>query len=76
MFAPDEWRIRCRKCIYSRPFGAAQINAELSAIRHRRKNPDHPVGIYNGGKLVKTFGDDRDRTVTPMLPGCDQTPGF
>lgn len=76
MFAPDEWRIRCTGCIYSRPFGAAQLNAEISAAKHRMKHPDHAVRIYNGAKLVKTFGDLRDRTVTPMIPGCDQIPGF
>lgn len=75
MFAPNEWRIRCANCIYSRPFGAAQLNAEISAAKHRQNHPDHVVKIFNGNKLVKAFGN-RNQTVMPMTPESDQAAGF
>jgi len=71
--APKEWRIRCSGCIYSRPFGAAQINAEIAAAKHRLRNPDHVVRIYNGSSLVKTFGKSY-QTVIKMSSDSDQIP--
>lgn len=74
--APNEWKIRCRNCIYSRGFGAAQLNAEISAAKHRMKYPAHVVDIYNGQELRKSFGVSRDQTVIGSSPDSDQIPGF
>ena len=75
----NEWRIRCQTCIYSRPFGAAKLNAEVSAAKHRMKNPSHVVRIYNGNEFVRQFPDkiaDRNQTVIPMRSDSDPTIPF
>jgi hypothetical protein len=74
--APNEWRIKCRGCIYSRPFGQAQLNAEIAAAKHRMKNPAHIVDIWNGNVIRKSFGLDRNQTVIKPIPNSDQIPGF
>jgi hypothetical protein len=69
--APDEYRIRCRNCVYSRPYGTAKLNAEIGATKHRKANPGHVVELRNGNRFVRTFdgrgGGDRDLTVTSPL---------
>lgn len=76
LHAPDEWRVVCEGCRYSRPFGAARVSAEVSAAKHRMKHNSHSVRIYNGNKHVRTFGKLCDPIVTPMIPGCDDIPQF
>lgn len=69
-----EWRVRCMNCIYSRPFGAAKVNAEIAAAKHRMSHTDHVVGLYNGITLVRRFPDesrDRNQTVIPMTSDSD-----
>jgi hypothetical protein len=63
-YAPNEWRIRCRECIYSRSFGADQASAQLSIGRHRRKFPTHAVRLINGNKLVETYGNECQETLS------------
>lgn len=81
--APDEWKIRCQGCIYNRAFGAAKVNAEISAAKHRLKQPSHIVRIYNGNKFVRQFpekiadvlpgmGGDRYHAVTDMSSDSNQ----
>lgn len=69
--APDEWRIRCRGCHYARSYGAAKLNAEIGAVRHRKAFTGHLVDLLNGEKVERTFGvetgEDRDPTVTEPL---------
>lgn len=75
----SEWRIRCQNCIYSRPFGSAKLNAEISAAKHRMRNPAHVVRIYNGSKFVRQFPDkikDGYQTVIPMSSNGDQQAPF
>lgn len=70
----NEWRIQCQNCIYSRPFGAAKLNAEVSAAKHRMKHPDHVVRIYSGNQFMRQFPDaktERNQTVIPMTPERD-----
>lgn len=74
--APGEWKIRCRNCIYSRAFGQAQLNSEISAAKHRMKYPTHTVDIYNGQELRKSFGVGRDQTVIGQRPDSDADPLF
>jgi hypothetical protein len=74
--APDEWRLKCRNCIYTRAFGQAQLNCEISAGKHRIKYPGHVVDIYNGNVVRKTFGVQRNQTVMRMSSDSDQTPGY
>lgn len=69
--APAEFRIRCENCTHSKPFGAAKLNAEIGAAKHRMRYPTHVVRIYDGLKIVKTFRD-RDQTVIPMSSPSDQ----
>lgn len=57
MKAPPEIRIRCRKCKYSKAFGAARINGEVGAVQHRKGRPDHIVDIFDGRVIVRTFGN-------------------
>lgn len=54
--APEEWKIRCVNCIYSRSFGVSKLDAELSVGRHRNRYPDHKVKLFNGSRLVRTIG--------------------
>lgn len=56
--APNEFRISCNNCIFSRRFGNAKVNAEIAASKHRRKYPSHVVGMYTGARLVRTFPRD------------------
>lgn len=69
--APDEWRIRCRGCRYARAYGAAKLNAEIGAVRHRRAFSGHIVELLNGQEISRVFGQrtgpDRDPTVTDPL---------
>lgn len=68
-----EYHLKCRGCRYGRPFGTAQVNAELSAMRHRRKAPGHVVDILLGDVVVQTFGA-RDRALQTRLPVGDEPP--
>lgn len=44
---PHEGRnIKCLTCAYSHDFGAAKLNAEIAASRHRQKNCDHTVVVF------------------------------
>lgn len=54
--APEEWRIRCVKCTYARTFGVSRTDAELAAGKHLRKMPEHKVKLFNGNRLINTFG--------------------
>lgn len=77
--APAEFRIRCQNCIYSRPFGAAKLNAEIAAAKHRLKNPDHVVRIFNGNEFIRQFPDERvgrNQTVIPMSSERDPSIPF
>jgi hypothetical protein len=38
--------------------------------------PEHVVDIYDGQKLVKSFGVGRNQTVIPMRSDSDPEPGF
>ena len=72
MHAPAEWRIKCQTCRHSAPFGAAKALAEVGAAKHRRVkgHEAHVVAIYNGKKLVRTFGD-RMPTLDDVFAGQD-----
>jgi hypothetical protein len=70
--APAEWRIRCRHCVYSRPFGDARLNAEISAAKHRRNHPSHVVALFQGGELIRTF----PANPTDTGADCNQTVMF
>lgn len=72
--APPEWQIRCQNCMYSRKFGLGRTAAELAASKHRMKNPDHNVGIYNGKERIDTVGNC-NQTVIPMMPNSDRKTG-
>jgi len=65
--APDEWKIRCMNCMYSRKFGAAKTNAEISAGKHRRNRPGHKVKIFNGNKLIRIFGERDAETQSALF---------
>ena len=68
--APDEWRIRCVDCIYARAYGAAKINAEIAASKHRMRKTGHTVRLYNGNKLMRTF-DGRNQTAISLSSHSD-----
>lgn len=71
--APTEYRIRCRACSYGRAFGAARLNAEMAAARHRKRKPGHPVRIFNGRTLIYTMGAD-DNAQQPALFAAQHFP--
>lgn len=68
--APAEWRIRCRDCAYSRPFGTGKTGAEIAAAKHRQAHPGHVIEIRNGNVIANVFGL-RDQTVTTSSSSCD-----
>lgn len=61
------WRIdesfwtKCLRCKYAntRYFGRAEKNAEIAAVKHRRRFPHHTVLLYDGETLVHTFEESR-----------------
>lgn len=63
--APEEWKIRCMKCVYSRAFGLSKDAAVIAVGRHRRKYPEHSVKLFNGNRLDKVF-QNRYQTVIPL----------
>lgn len=65
--APDEYRVRCRGCSYSRRCGTARLDAETAAARHRKRRPNHRVGIYNGKELIYVMGADAGDDTQPGL---------
>lgn len=68
--APAEWRLRCQGCGYSKPFGDARLNAEISIAKHRMKFPTHMVTLYNGHNKIKNYGESY-QDVIPMMPERD-----
>lgn len=56
LLAPGEWRIRCIECQLSRAYGEDRQMAEIAIGRHRRRWQGHMVKLYNGNKLIMTFG--------------------
>jgi hypothetical protein len=73
--APDEWRTRCVNCTYNRSHGAAKLNAEIAAAKHRMRHPEHVVRIYNGNVITQTFGN-RNQIVIPMSSDSDPSIPF
>lgn len=74
--APEEWRIRCKRCAYGRRLGSMRLNAEIAASKHANKR-GHPVAIYNGKQLVYVVGErDADRGAQPELPLMHAEPPF
>lgn len=71
--APDEWRIRCTRCPYTRRTGAARLNAEIAASKHANKK-GHPVAVYNGRKRVYVVGEQNRGQ--PQLPLMHEDPPF
>lgn len=51
--APPEYRVRCRSCRLSRPFGRAKLTAEVFAAKHHTRNPAHTVALYDGQDVVQ-----------------------
>jgi hypothetical protein len=49
-----EFRARCRDCRMSRPYGAAKLSAEMSAVRHARAKT-HTVDVLQGAKILHTI---------------------
>ncbi len=58
--APPEYRIRCRRCTFSRMCGFIRQDAETVAARHVKRN-GHPVALYNGHRLVYVIGSENTR---------------
>lgn len=58
-----EYYFKCRTCKYCRHFGMARINAELAAMRHRRKYSHHYVDIFHGTEKLHTFGPYEQLTI-------------
>jgi hypothetical protein len=54
--APAEFRVKCRDCRANGRFGRARITAEIFACKHRRKQSGHTVDLFDGLKIVFTFG--------------------
>lgn len=52
-----EWRVKCRDCRYSRPFGAAELTAMTAGSKHGLIKR-HTVDVYRGGKRVHTVGGE------------------
>lgn len=86
--APPEIRIRCQKCVYSRNFGRAQVNAEIAAAKHRMGRPSHVVLVMDGRRVLRRFpredaeqgsdqgSCDRDQIVTESDASQGSLPGF
>ena len=55
--APAEYRIRCRKCKFSKAYGTSKTEAQLGSVRHKKGRPDHVVDLVNGKVIVQTFQD-------------------
>jgi hypothetical protein len=55
-----EYRAKCRKCKYSKPFGAARITALTKASAHGRRT-GHEVDVYQGEELIETVCQLRQR---------------
>jgi hypothetical protein len=55
-----EFHARCRKCKYSKPFGAARITALTKASAHGRRT-GHEVDVYQGAELIETVCQQRQR---------------
>lgn len=51
-----DYFVKCGNCRVARPFGAAQLNAEVFIAHHRQKHTSHVVGLYDGKLLIQTFG--------------------
>lgn len=49
---PEEYRVRCDDCQFSRLFGAAYMSALRSADKHHSRYPSHATGIYLGRRRV------------------------
>ncbi len=61
-----EYKVTCRNCRYSSKFGAARLNAEGAAVRHRAPSSrsHHIVDVILGRKIVQTYGvDSRQRSL-------------
>lgn len=65
--APVEYRVRCRRCAVSRPFGQARLNAEVFASKHANKY-GHRVAIYNGRELIYELRADSDPDLFTGVP--------
>lgn len=55
-----EYRARCRRCKFSKPFGAARVTALTRASAHARRT-GHEVDVWQGEELVETVGLLRQR---------------
>lgn len=66
LMAPGEWRLRCLGCVYSRSYGEVRYEAEIAIGRHRATHQTHAVKLYNGNKLIMTFGQVRGSKEDPQ----------
>lgn len=71
--APEEFRIKCKTCRYSRTYGRAKLTAETKAAGHASRK-SHTVEVWDGRTLVWTFGIGRGEDRLPLAVGDDPAP--
>lgn len=62
------YRTRCRDCTHSQNHGASKLQAELLAVKHRRRRPTHTIDVFFGTEVIKTLKPQDTMIFTKALP--------
>jgi transcription elongation factor Elf1 len=64
----EEYRVRCSDCLYSRPFGANRLQAEIAASKHHNRYPYHEVTMWKGTHKAHTWERNQQQLFAKSLP--------